>query len=226
MARFTNSPLTPNLRGKLGGLSLSTSSSGSTIKVGGSPRKYNSLQANQARNTMDYLQVQWKNLTNAQRENWTTYSNFRPVEQINNPGRFINGQQYFIKYNTAYFYQFGTIVSSPVFAVDTPFTDTLEIDRGLIELNVQSTINIDETNDFCIFKISGQMSPARSKPPGGVKQILLTFGNTQQCVITGTYMQLFGLTPQAGDTLFVEYTFFKTQFIQWSNTTRVKVEVQ
>lgn len=226
MARFQNSPLAPHISGKIGALSFSTSLSGKTIKVGGRPRTKSSYESDLTKSTMYMLQNEWRNLSSNQRANWATYANFRPVEQNNNPGRFINGQQYFIKYNFAYFYQFGTIITDPVFAVDTPFTDTLEINRGLIESNVISTQNIDETNDFCIFKISGPMSAARNKPPGGVKQIKLTFGNSTSCTITGTVFNLFGANYQVGDTVFIEYTFFKTQFIQWSNTTRIKVEVQ
>jgi len=225
MARFQQSPLAPHISGKIGGFSFSTSLSGKTIKVSGKPRNKDSYESDLTKSNMQFLQNSWRNMTNAQREAWNTFANFRPVEQKNNPGRFINGQQYFIKYNFAYYYQFGSIVTTPVFSVDAPFNAELSINRGLIETSVVSDVNIDETTDFCIFKISGVMPPSRKRPTGGVKQIKLIFGNTTSYTITGTLFTLFGTTPQVGDTVYIEYTFYKTNFIQWSAASTLKVEV-
>lgn len=223
MARFTQSPLTPNLSGKIGGMSISSSQSGKIMKVSGRQFGNSSQQSNNAKNSIVFLLNKWRNLTQAQRDQWQQYSIFRPVEQRNNPGRFINGQQYYVRYNSAYYNQFSTTVDNVTFATDTPFTDTLSLRVQAGNLRLESINNIDETNDFVLFKMSNSMPPSRKNPTGGVKLMQVIFANSNSTSIQALCLDLFGANPATGDTVFIEYTFFKTLFIQWSAPTAVKV---
>lgn len=226
MARFTQSPLTPNLSGKIGGMSISSSQSGKILKVSARPRKYNSLQSNKAKLSLDYILNNWRTLSQAARDEWEAYSVFRPVEQKNNPGRYINGQQYYIRYNTALYAQFAVLQNAVAFVTDTPFAATLSLERAGGDFLLNSDVAIDENTDFVIIKISAPMPPSRKTPNGGTKQIIVNFMNSISVSIAADYTTLFGALPVAGDTCYVDYTFYKNGTIQWTAPTRVKLIVQ
>lgn len=206
-------------------MSFSSSVSGKVMKVSGRNRKSSSSQSGIAKSLLSNLQNNWRNITVIQREAWQQYSVFRPVEQRNNPGRYINGQQYYLRYNSALFKQFSVIQNAVSFNTTTPFSTQLGILSAAGVLSVLATDPIDEANDFVMFKISAPMPASRKQPVGGTKQIVLTFGNTNACDITAAYIALFGKIPVAGQSVFIEYTFFKANFIQWSAPTAVRFVV-
>ena len=226
MALFDNSPFTPNIKGKIGGTSFSNSLAGRVIKNGG--RRTNNVSTRTAgtKATMDILSSAWCNLTDAQRAQWSAMAIFKPTSQKRNLGHFINGQQMFQLYNGAYFRFWDTIATTPNLSVFAFPNIIFQVERSGIDLILHADQNVTDTQNFLNFKISAPIRASRANPPGGTKYIKAAFGITDSADISGAYVQAYGILPSAGDWVFVEYRWFAEPSTDFTNITRIKLQIQ
>jgi hypothetical protein len=214
-----------SIRGKIGGTVYQGSASGTIAKNRGfRPRKV-SMQSAKAKAILSTLAQYWLTMSVSDRGTWNSYAIFKPTLQNNGTGRFLNGQQIFLFYAYAYFLQFDTVPSAPTFTTAN-FSSTgfvIQNDSGI--LNFIVSYNIDETTDFIKFKISNSIPPGRNYPIGGLKYIYTLFANTSIYDFSTAYLDLFGRLPAVGEYVFLEAQLFKSVTANWSNITRLKVQV-
>jgi len=225
MAIFDNSPFTPNIKGKIGGTSFSNSIAGRTMKNGGRRSIGLSYQSSQAKLLLNKISSMWINLTDAERQEWSLMANYKPTSQKRNIGKFINGQQFYIKFQSAHFNQFSSFFGSPILTpyAFTQLTPSLTNVAGTLTLNV--TNNINETDEFVIFKISAPVNGSKNSPRGGVKMVRLSFANTSSCDISFLYTSLFGMLPPVGSYVFCEFQSFATQVTDFTSVQKYKLIV-
>lgn len=225
MALIDNSPFTPNIRGKIGGTSFSSGLSGRVVKTAGRRTNSTSQRSAQSKSILDYVTSCWINLTNAQRAAWSAMATFKPTSQKRNVGKFINGQQYFILYNEAFYRLTGTVLTTPNISIYAWSPITVQIERSGSTLRIVASTTVDEANLWLSLKVSGRMLPSQSNPKGGTKLMPVIFSGTTFGLITNAYTLAYGALPVAGDWVYVEYRWFARNECDFTNITRTKIQV-
>lgn len=225
MAIVKVSGLITDINGSINGSTFQNSLGGLSIKSKSFKTKSFSVGANDINNIIQLLSNHWRNLTQADRDVWNSYALFAPVVQNNGSGRFINGQQYFMKYAAWFYSQFLTIPALPAFTTSVIANPAIAVRCDGADLYVDSNVQIDETVSFLLFKISASMPQSRKSPVGGTKQIICSFVNAFQCTITNQYLALYGRLPQNPEYVFIEYKLVSSTNPLWANPFREKREV-
>lgn len=225
MALFDNSPFTPNLKGKVGGSSFSNSIAGRVVKNAGRRTNNHSNRTSATKSILDTLTQAWINLTDAQRAQWSAMANFKPTSQKRNLGHFINGQQFFMLYNGAYYRLGGTIKSVPDIGVYNFPLLSFTLVRSGGSLLLTASAAITDTDHFVNFKISAPMRASRANPIGGVKYMQVLFlGGTTANLLT-PYSAAYGSVPAVGQWVFIEYRLFAYATTDFTNIVKMKIQV-
>lgn len=226
MARVTLGGVISSLNGSIGGTTYQAGRSGIVAKNKGYRTQKSSYQSDKAKVALSKISQAWCNLSQSDRDLWNNYAVFKPVSQKNNVGRFLNGQQIFNLYNSAYLLQFDTLVSTPVYDV-TPcdFRNVSVVNDGA-NLNVRLSTSMDEATEFLMFKISAQCKSSQGRAVGGVKSIYCEFGGSYEWDITSDYIAFYGAIPAVGAHVEIEIQFFRADCPNWTNKARVVTTVE
>lgn len=225
MTRIKTTAFISDIRGSIAGSTFQNSLSGLTLKAKAFPKRSLSAQAQKAKSVITYLSQQWLSLTENQRNQWEVQAGFAPVAQRNNPERFINGQQLYMKYNAALYNQFSIAQNSVSPSTSSLPVITLTVTRSGAAILIDVSQAIDEANYFLAFRISAPQRSSQSNSKGGSKLIVLTFGNTTQVDIQTQYLALFGTRPLTGQFLTVEYQLISATSVNFSVRNKIKLQV-
>lgn len=225
MARVTLGGGISSINGSIGGSTFQSGNSGTIIKNKGIPTVRHSSQANQSKSIIAHINQMWSDLNTTAKSEWQNFSIYKPTAQKNNPSRFLNGHQCFLLYNYAYFANQGGIIANPTFSTENASFRTFTIHNDTSNLFVRSTTSIDEGDTFLMFKISSQVKNGRVSSVGGVKQIICSFSGTAEFDITAPYQALFGSIPPVGSYVECEFQLFRSDFVNWNNKYRQRLEV-
>lgn len=225
MAIIKTSGLITDINGSINGTTFQNSLGGLTMKSKSFQSKNYSMLANAQKATMSGVQNYWRNLSQADRDDWQVQAEFAPVGMKRGNGRKLSGQQLFIKYANWYAQQFSALPGQPVFAVEFIPTVSIRIQNVAGALHCLTNININEAVSFLHFEISSVMPASRKLPTGGTKTIELTFANSADVVFTNDYIDLFGAVPSVGSFVFVKARNISVTGPYFGTSWEQKVEV-
>lgn len=205
MARVTYSALLESIRGKVSNAVFQESPAGPILRGRGCFPNSNTLRQNKSRNITANLQAEWIKLTAVQRELWDGYRKYAPTLQRKNSGKFLNGQQAFLKANHNRIEYGLTVLKEPQFnKCDlTPIIVTLrqagpslfaDFDRVAIP-----------TEEFVMLFVSIPLPASWNNGRSFPKLLKFTTPAAATKDITPEYLALFGKSTVAGDTLFFRF---------------------
>lgn len=206
MALVKLSGLVSDIQGRLGGSIFQKGQSGHILKNSSSPINRNSELQNRIRVITYNLQNRWRNLTVAQRAEWGLWAKWLKVEQNNISGRFINGQQAYLRTNFYRQFYSQTILDNPVFQPydHAPLTIYLQRFAGFFFV-VTDDANLDLTS-YLIISVSLQVNPSINNPGNRLKMIYHVLTHAVSQDIQSEYYAIFGMLPGTGDYVFVKWS--------------------
>jgi len=206
MAIISLSGIASNIRGSIGGNTYQRSGSGLTVRV---KPKSAGLGSNSQFTTRQYnaqLNFAWLNLSDNQRLQWASYSNFTNGVGKTNKGRQSSntGKTQFFAVNF-WLLQYGkSILSVPAFgnplAPSEPFpgqtisTNNLMITSG----------SLDIASQILVTRVSLPQSPATNTANTGMRTLVYTQANGTQQNWAGAYFNTFGRFLESGYKYWVE----------------------
>lgn len=206
MATIKTSGLITDIRGKLGGSVFQNGASGLIMRTGAKGINRASERMTIARNITFTCQQEWMMLTDAQRAAWNNLISYQPTLQNNISGKFINAHQTFIMANS-YRLQYGlSILYTPTFAKCKilPITMTVALNGGALE--VTASRNMASADEFIVLYLSSHMSSTINNPGNRLRLMIFTTTDTNVFDVSAAYISIFGILPNAGNTIFMEYT--------------------
>lgn len=206
MALIKLSGVASQIQGKVGGSVFQTGKSGQILRNQPRPTNSNSYLQNRIRNITYYLQNRWRNLTVAQRTEWDLWAKWLKVEQNNISGRFIDGQQAYIRTNFYRYFYNETILDNPVFQPydHDPLTIYLQRFAGFFFV-VTDDINLDLTS-YLIISVSLKINPSINNPGNRMKLIYHQLTHAVSQDIQLEYYNIFGMLPNTNDYVFVKWS--------------------
>lgn len=206
MARIQLSSIISDIRGKIKGSIFQRTSGGLIIRSQTTPVNKNSIRQNKTRNFTFILQQEWRLLSTAERQTWLQFTNFNPIQQMNNSKLFINAQQAFIKLNS-YRLEYGfNIITSPEFSKCeiTP----VDVDISLAGVNLFINVNrvMQSQFEFLIIFLTVNLPPTINNPGSTLKLIKFTTTDSDTFNIKNEYIDIFGALPQSGTKVFFKFT--------------------
>ena len=206
MARIKPSALISDIRGKLGGSIFQKASSGLVVRAKCTP--INKRSANQviSRNIASLTATAWLQLSASDREQWTNYVQYNPINQRNSKELFVSGQQAFLKFNNYRLQYSLPILTVPEFnkCELTPIEMTLS--RIGMQLRASSSRAMVSADEFIILFVTVRMSAAINNPGNRYKLIKFVTTDAMNFNITSDYVDVYGIIPEVGDTVFIKYT--------------------
>lgn len=206
MALVKLSGLVSDVQGKVGGSIFQKGQSGHILKNSPNPINRNSELQGKIRVITYNLQNRWRNLTVAQRVEWDLWAKWLKVEQKNISGRFINGQQAYLRTNFYRVFYNETILDNPVFLNydHDPLTIYLQRFVGFFFV-VTDDINLDTTS-YLIISVSLKVSPSINNPGNRLKMIYHVLTHSVSQDIQQEYHNIFGMLPGTNDYVFARWS--------------------
>lgn len=220
MALITLGSGITGIRGKIGGTVYQGSASGTISKNRGYRPNKSSYQSDKAKTSISVLNQKWSSLSTAEKQLWANFAIFKPTQQHNGTGRFLNGQQCFLLYNYALYTYDGTIVTSPTFDTAHVLNYSFTIVNDGSQLYVRASSSIDEAETLVVFKISCITKNGVKSAKAGVKYIRLFFNGSYEVDITDAYNLLYGQPATIGSYVECEFQIFKVDSVNWLNKYR------
>jgi len=206
MARIKPSALVSDIRGKIGGSIFQKSNAGLVVRSSCSPVNKRSASQVISRNIASLTASAWLQLSVGDREQWVNYVAYNPIAQRNSRDLFVSGQQAFLKFNNYRLQYSLPILTVPEFNKCDLTPVVLTLARVGANLRLSVDRNPVPNDEFLIVFITVRMSPAINNPGNRYKLIKLVTTGMQNYNIQSEYADVFGIVPEAGQTVFMKYT--------------------
>jgi hypothetical protein len=226
MARITTSALISDIRGKVGGVVFQGGQSGLVARQKTTPINKRTSAQTRAKTDLYNIQQDWMTLTDQQRDNWNLFAATYPKQQKFNPTKYINGQQYFIKYNT-----YRKSYNLPVLA-DVSFTipSLQAIDISVFNfasnLFILANRRLDPNNEFMVLFLSFEAPASITNAGNRRKLIAVPTGYFNNLIATTYYNNVFGRLPDVGTEVFYKVAMFSRNTAHWTSFTEGKATIQ
>lgn len=206
MALIKLSGLIGDIQGKVGGSVFQKGQSGHILKNSPRPINRNSELQNKIRTITYNLQNRWRNLTEAQRTEWSLWSKWFKHEQNNISGRFINGQQAYIRTNFYRVFYDETILDDPVYQAykHDPLTIYLQRFGGAFNV-VTDDVNLDMYS-YLIISLTYNINPSINNPGNRFRMIYHILTHAVDQDIGPEYYKIFGIFPLTDSYVFAKWS--------------------
>lgn len=194
MARIKPSALITDIRGKVQGTVFQQSQGGLIIRNNPAPINPSTIPQNVARNISFNLQQRWIALTDAQRIAWQNFATFTPQGQKNNPNRFLNGQQVFIKLNTNRIRYSKVVIDDPVFQAPSQLPLQIEIVKSGAGVTLQTNVSPVVADQFIILFLTFAVPFSVNSPGNRLKLIPFVTTSATTLDIDDEFIAVFGQT--------------------------------
>ena len=204
MARIKTSGVISDIRGKIQGSVFQGYKGGIFVRSSSSPINKRSFTQLQARSFTKYLQSQWLGLTAVQRQQWDIWATFRHLSQKNNIGKYVNGQQAFLKINHYRLQYDYAIITTPSFDDASPDNVTWSLDNNAGTLVATPSRVFDYPSEYGILSLSRTMNNSINN--GGSEPRLIKYQTDYLTSydVTTLYEAIYGTIPSIGDTIFIK----------------------
>lgn len=227
MAVIKPGPLVADVRGKVGGSVFQGGQGGLVLRNNTTPiNPASNLQLSQ-RALYFRLQVDWSNLTDAQRQQWEQWALF----QNNTQGRFStlfqSGQVAFVQANYYRLVSGLAELATPVF---TPLQVQLSLSGITSDIGVPNLIVVCTSADSAadvrpIIRVSSVTKPTRRSNKESLLLVTPLSYASFDYDITASYTEKFGTLPPVGGVVFIQFMYQSTEngALSIQATTRVIV---
>jgi len=206
MARIKPSALVSDVRGKVGGSVFQRFQSGLVVRTKCAPVNKRSALQVVSRNIASLTTSAWLQLSPADREQWVNYVQYNPIAQKNNREVFVSGQQAFLKFNNYRLHYNLPILTVPEFNKCDLDPVVLTLSRTGPNLILSSDRALVDNDEFIVLFLTVRMSPAINNPGNRYKLIKFLTIDGMSFTITSEYIDVFGILPEVGNTVFMKYT--------------------
>ena len=192
-------------QGSVGGLTFQKGRSGHIIRNKPSFVNRNTALQGSRRAILNRLQGYWIGLSDANRASWELARSFTPILQNNISGRFINAREYFIRQN---YYRLAYNLSIKSAFIPTPYTTApraVTVARFGAIFSVDVEPNLGFISHTLILYLSRSVQPTLNNPGSRLRLIPVVTGISDPYDITSVYEAIFGIVPNADDTIFIKW---------------------
>lgn len=232
MARVKLSAFVADISGKINGTVFQRNQGGLCMRNQSGKINSNTARSNLHRVGMSTVQVQWQQLTNAQRLLWQTYAVYLNKKQKKSQSLIVNGHQLFLNINSIRF-DLSTenslfqpyLLTTPVLApLPLPINILSVVRNGVaLEFNLDRAVGL--TNVIILFLsaplLGSQMSAHR-------KLILMksptNTGTLFEC--NAAYVNVYGRVPEVGEYIQTKIAIYDTAAENYSSFSVQRFEVQ
>ena len=217
MAKIQLGAVITNITGCVGGSRFWRNKSG--LVMSNKPSGIISSNTNNVdiKSIYSFLILQWRTLTEQQRNIWNEWAKFIKMGQFGNQFKFLSGQEAFIKVNTYLKIYKNTFLTYPYFEYNLVPDTTCEISATPDNIYISTNRELDPTEEFLILFLSRPVSTSINNPGSRLRMILFDSDNGQDRNITTEYEKALGTQPEPFQTIFVKWALFS--FLQSVVTT-------
>jgi hypothetical protein len=205
MARIKLSGLSSDISGSIGGFTFQNSRSGTVMKI--KPKGFHGGSEKRSVSTsiMLSLQSSWMSLSDSERQMWNNFSIFKKVSMINNPGRYLNGHELFIKYNVYRLLTGRALQTNCLYGFSEldPLTVTLSLAGA--NMFITGSRLFDASVEFLVLMCTYPCASSVLNPGSRFRYIPFTYVSSGSIFITSGYTQVFGRAAESGE--FIHYRY-------------------
>lgn len=205
MARIQLSGFITDIRGSIGGTTFQRTKSGIIAKNKHFCSATLSIARNTRTNQMFYLQQQWKNLSDALRSEWQKYAVYKKIPYRNDSAMYLNGHQYFLKYNSYRIIYGYSIVTNPEWVGIQVGDLTCTFCMGVGGLNILYNRSVSHTDEFVFLKMTTPVIASLNNPGSRLRCVVYTQATGLSQAIATEYINTFGRTAWFGDIIHYQY---------------------
>lgn len=206
MARVKTSALISDISGKINGSVFQRNQGGLILRNQGGKINSNTLRSNGHKVGMAGIQVDWQNLSDADRLLWQTYALYLNKKQVKNNSLNINGHQLFINVNSirydlsfynALFQPY--LLSTPVLApLPLPINIT-SIERDGLDLNCNLDRVISNVDDVIICYLSRPLLPSQQSANQKLTLMKASTNSGSLFECNAYYVSVYGRVLEVGE---------------------------
>lgn len=205
MANIKLSGIVTDISGTIGGTIFQKGRSGHIMRTNffkGSPKSELAIQRS---NIIAYLQYQWQELSQSNKDSWKGFVNFAHITMHSNNNNLLTGREAFIKLNY-YPILYGYSIKSTPSYLRFELIPT-DCDLGLIDnklhIHIDKTLNADK--EFLILFVTFRTRSTINNPGGRYRILIFDSGTGGNVGIRNEYINLFGNAAWTGDTIFMRW---------------------
>lgn len=195
MARVKYGSVVTGLSGSVGGSTFQKSSFGNSLRNKPNPIRKQSPGQGSIRYYMTKLHAAWRGMTDAQRTAWDRYINFSNQSIRRDRGILMSGHALFIKYNLAKLMIGDAIITNLLYISMPTFPTVAQFGSDGATFIFDANDIYDETEIFCLLKLTTPRIPSRSFASQGLRNIPLTYDGSGTFALAAPYSAIFGFVP-------------------------------
>lgn len=222
------SPVWSNIRGSIGGTTYSRNKSGAVARNRTKPVNPNTAAQSAVRNLFGSLSAAWRNLTDVQRDQWSTMTpNYPYINSVGQSAEY-SGQQLYNKLNN-------NLIASEQTTIDVPlppalflpnFCNLAEIDITADSFEVGS--NLTDGTVQAIVYATPRLSAGIANVNKYFKKIAVIAASVTPISVKPAYEAVYGIVPSemaADDTIYIKIDYVKTSTGQRLASAAIKATI-
>ncbi|MEE8209004.1 MAG: hypothetical protein V3T88_08665 [Nitrosomonadaceae bacterium] len=206
MAKVKLSYLVSDIRGKIGGTVFQQSRGGLIIRNQPGKINRNSNRDTTSRNVLNSVVANFDRLSVSNQLVWTRFVEFSELKQKRTKDLFVSGRDAFIKFNYYRLRYAFPILTTPEFVKCVATPVTIDISTTGAVLTITTSRAMIPAEEFIILSLTNVYRSAVNNPGSAFKLIVFATTATNTFDVTAEYLAIFGITPQPGQRIFMQYT--------------------